>query len=118
MEKNKKDKLIEGGVSVASEVASTATGTIIGGVVGGPIGAIVGSVAGATFGAAITAIGQDIKERILSKAESRKINTVFSTAVAQINEYLKQGKQVRDDAFFESKINVYYGYFRTFAWKI
>lgn len=89
-------------VNEVGEVSIEATvGAVAGGALGGVGGAIVGSLAGKAFGI----IGKEIKERVLSHSENKKISTVFECAKNKIEERLDNGAVLRQDGFFDEKEN-------------
>lgn len=93
----KEYKLIEN----VGSVAGGAVGGVIGTVVAGPGGAVLGAFAGTLIENAIKKIGEDIKERKLSKAENKKVGSVYALASENISKKLIAGKTLREDSFFE-----------------
>lgn len=93
----KESKLIEN----VGSVAGGAVGGVIGTVVAGPGGAVLGALAGTLFENAVKKLGEDIKERKLSKAENKKVGSVYTLASENINKKLIAGKTLREDSFFE-----------------
>lgn len=91
---------IEGGSSIAGAILGGAAGAI-----GGPAGIVAGAIVGTVCEHLFSKIGNDIKERILSKSEDRKIETVFSRAAKRISEKLEAGKTIRQDDFFSESID-------------
>lgn len=93
----KESKLIEN----VGSVAGGAVGGVIGTVVAGPGGAVLGASAGTLIENAVKKLGEDIKERKLSKAENKKVGSVYTLASENINKKLIAGKTLREDSFFE-----------------
>lgn len=93
----KESKLIEN----VGSVAGGAVGGVIGTVVAGPGGAVLGALAGTLIENAVKKLGEDIKERKLSKAENKKVGSVYTLASENINKKLIAGKTLREDSFFE-----------------
>lgn len=82
-------------------VAGGAVGGIIGTVVAGPSGAVLGALAGTLIENAVKKIGEEIKERKLSKAEDKKVGSVYVLASENIAQKLLAGQTLREDSFFE-----------------
>lgn len=93
----KETKLIEN----VGSVAGGAVGGVIGTVVAGPGGAVLGAFAGTLIENTIKKIGEDIKERKLSKAENKKVGSVYALASENISKKLIAGQVLREDNFFE-----------------
>lgn len=93
-------KAIEFFVETGSEISGVLIGAAIGGVVAGPAGAVGGTV----IEKVISKIGTEIKERVLSKRENKKIGATATYALLKIKEKLDNGKELRDDNFFKEDI--------------
>lgn len=104
-QENTKKKLIENGADYVGSVASAGVGAAIGGTLAGLPGAVLGSLAGTAVEKAIQAIGAEISSRALSQSETRKVETVYTLAKEFIAENLNNNKKLREDDFFDEKIN-------------
>lgn len=102
---NTQKKLIENGADYVGSAASATVGAVIGSTLAGPVGAALGGLAGKAIEKAIQTIGTEIKHRVLSQAETRKVETVYTLAVEFITENLNNNKKLRKDDFFDEKIN-------------
>lgn len=100
-----KKKLIENGVDYVGSAASAAFGAAVGTVIAGPAGAVWGSLAGTTIEKVIQIVGAEISSRALSRSEARKVKTVYTLAKEFIAENLNNNKKLREDDFFDKKIN-------------
>ena len=97
---NKEDKIIDKVTEYGGAAASAAVGAGVGLLVAGPAGAVIGSLAGTTIENGVKKIGEEIKERKLSKSESKKVGSVYSLARENIAQKLGAGKTLRGDDFF------------------
>lgn len=100
-----KEKMIDSIADYGGAAAGAAVGAGIGTLVAGPFGAIGGALAGTVVERIFSKIGSDIKERMLSKSESKKIGSVITMASEKIRVKIKSGKQLRNDDFFDEKID-------------
>ncbi len=89
---NKVDFLIETGAAT--------TGAAVGAVVAGPAGAVVGAATGSLVQGALQFIGQEIKNRQLSKREEKKIGTLYDFAKQKVSSNIESGREIRKDDFF------------------
>lgn len=96
------DARIEKAIDLGGNVVGASAGAAIG-AVAGPLGVVAGAVVGTIAEQTIIFVGNEIKERILSKRESKRIGTVYQIAAEKINANLEAGKELRTDGFFESK---------------
>lgn len=65
-----------------------------------PLGALAGAIIGTTAEVAFVAIGSEIKDRVLSKSEEKRIGTVYHLASEKLNQRLDSGDRLRTDDFF------------------
>lgn len=100
-----KEKMIDSIADYGGTAAGAAVGAGIGTLVAGPVGAIGGALAGTVIEKVFSKIGADIKERVLSKSESKKIGSIITIASKKIQAKIKSGKQLRNDDFFEEKVD-------------
>lgn len=100
-----KERILDAVTEAGGSAASALIGAGIGTAVAGPVGTIGGALVGTAIERAILWAGKEIKERCLSKAEHRKIGTVFECATEKINFNLKAGKKLRNDDFFQDKFD-------------
>lgn len=98
---NKKDMILDSVSEYGGAIASAAVGAGIGAVVAGPAGVIGGALAGKAIENVFVVIGNEIKERHLSKTENRKIGDVYSAARLKIQNKLENGIPLRKDSFYE-----------------
>jgi hypothetical protein len=82
-------------------VAGGVVGGVIGTVVVGPGGAVLGALTGTLIENAVKKIGEEIKERKLSKAENKKVGNVYVLASENIAQKLLSGQKLREDGFFK-----------------
>jgi len=97
---DKLGKIVEGVPKYGGSAASAAVGAGIGTLIAGPIGTVTGAMVGTAVEHVIQFAGQEIKEKVLSKSEKRKIGTVYECAKEKINRNLDEGKTLRTDDFF------------------
>ena len=100
-----KKELIENGADYVGSAASAGVGAAIGGALAGMPGIVLGSLAGTAVEKAFQAIGAEISSRALSQSETRKVETVYTLAKEFIAENLNNNKKLREDDFFDEKIN-------------
>ncbi len=97
----KQKKIIETAAEYGGAAAGAAAGAGIGLVIAGPAGATLGAIAGTALEKAFLHIGKEITERKLSKAENKKVGSVYTLASENIDKKLIAGKTLREDGFFE-----------------
>lgn len=100
-----KKELIENGADYVGSAASAGVSAAIGGALAGLPGIVLGSLAGTAVEKAFQAIGAEISSRALSQSETRKVETVYTLAKEFIAENLNNNKKLREDDFFDEKIN-------------
>ena len=99
---DKRDEaLLDTFTEFGGSIASAVVGAGIGAAVAGPIGAVGGALAGKLIEKTFESIGIEIKERHLSKIESRKIGNVYYVAQAKIQDNLDKGIPLRQDSFYQ-----------------
>ena len=99
-------KKIINDITDMGEVAiSEVVGAGIGSVVAGPVGTIGGALLGTAVGKVMKRVMGDVAERTLSKRESQRIQTVIELAQEKIEKNIKDGKKIREDGFFEEKLD-------------
>ena len=98
---NKKETLLDSVTEYGGAITSAAVGAGIGAVVAGPVGAIGGALAGKAIEKVFEVIGNEIKERHLSKTENKKIGDVYLAAQLKIQNKLDNGVPLRKDSFYE-----------------
>lgn len=98
-----KEKVYDTATEISGTAASAGAGAAIGTLVAGPAGTVVGAIAGSVIEKVIVAGGKEIKEKVLSKNENRKIKTVFDLAKIKIAANIESGKKLREDVFFSDK---------------
>lgn len=100
---NKEDKTIEKIAEYGGAALNAAVGAGVGLVLAGPVGAVAGSLAGTVMENVVKKIGEEIKARKLSKAENKKVGSVYTLAKENIALKLNAGKMLRGDDFFTEK---------------
>ena len=95
-------QLLAAGSQIGSTAGGGAAGAIIGGLVGGPAGALIGGAANAAVSMAITRLGGEISERMLSSREKARVGFVMGHAIAIMNERIESGDSLRSDGFFDA----------------
>lgn len=90
-------EILETGSSVAGSVAGTALGLIM----GGPSGAFAGAVGGPLAGRTTLYLASEFKHRVLSQREEERIGGTMAFAIEKIQENIAEGKQLRQDGFFQ-----------------
>jgi hypothetical protein len=87
-------------------VATSTAGAIISGIVSANDPTLKGIITGSTLGAVITSglenIGQEMRNRFLSKKETSRIGSSFYFLLEKFDENIKNGKNVRKDNFFDN----------------
>lgn len=101
MENKDKGNKIEDVIESASAMGGAIAGGMVG-LVGGPAGVIVGVFAGSVVGNVLERAGKEIKDRLLSKSEEKKIQTVYDLTREKIQKRMGEGKSVRNDGFFSN----------------
>ena len=99
------NKIVDGIADIGGSVVGALAGAGIGAAIAGPVGVAGGAIAGTAIEKIFQRIGKEIHEKFLSKAESRKIETVYSCAKEKIESNLKDGKALRNDGFFSKKMD-------------
>ena len=100
-----KKQWIKDGIDCVSSAAGATVGAVIGGALGGPPGVVLGNLAGTALEKAFQAIGAEISSRVLSRSETRKVETVYTLAKEFIAENLNNNRKLREDDFFDEKIS-------------
>lgn len=90
---------------LVSSALGSATGAAIGVAIAGPAGAVGGAVVGTAVEHVTNKIGKEIRDRILSKSEERKVDAVFTEATDLIKKKIEQGCSPRQDGFFNAGEN-------------
>lgn len=98
----KKEKVIEKSFDIGGSLAGSLAGATVG-AVAGPLGIVAGALLGTAAEQAIIVVGNEIKDRILSKRESQRVGIVYQIAGEKINANIEAGKLIRDDGFFEDE---------------
>ncbi len=96
-EHKKAEKLLDAGTGLVSASVGAAIGLAV-----GPLGAVAGALTGTMVEHAFVFVGNEIKERILSKRENSRIQTTFQIAAEKINRNIEEGKKIRGDNFFKN----------------
>lgn len=75
-----KEKIVETISDVGGSTTSALVGAGIGAAIAGPVGIAGGAIAGTAIEKVFQRIGEEIKNRVLSKSENEKIETVYECA--------------------------------------
>lgn len=86
-------------IDMSSSIGGSLTGAAFS-LIGGPTGYFIGPVAGSIVEYFFKKAGKEIKDRVLSQSEERKITTVYNLAAEKIKTRLSDGDQIRQDDFF------------------
>lgn len=103
--KTVKEGLIQTGVDYLASTANSTVGALIGGAILGPAGAALGAIAGTTVQKVLETIGNEIQKRALSTSEAKKVGTAYSLTQKFIEEKLNNNRKLRNDDFFQNKVN-------------
>jgi hypothetical protein len=90
-------------VEFGAEIAGAAAGSAIGFVFAGPIGSVGGATAGPVLTKVLETVG-DFALRNLSRREKVKAGAGFIFAYSKVSQYLEQGRDPRNDGFFERDV--------------
>lgn len=101
MKKDNEEK-IDIAIDVVGNVVGQTAGTILGTAVAGIPGAAFGGAAGALVQSIFNRLGEDIKNRILSKKEEERIGNVMRMAFEKIQKNKYAGKKLRGSEFFDA----------------
>ena len=74
----------------------------MGSAIAGPVGALIGGLANAVVSIALTRLGGEISERMLSSREKARVGFVLGHAIAIMNERIESGDSLRSDGFFDA----------------
>lgn len=97
--------MIQTGVDYLASTANSTVGALIGGAILGPAGAALGAIAGTTVQKVLETIGNEIQKRALSTLEAKKVGTAYSLTQKFIEEKLNNKRKIRNDDFFQNKVN-------------
>lgn len=98
--KSKKTKEL---VELGAEIVGAAAGSAAGFLFAGPVGAVGGAAAAPVLAKALELIG-DVALRDLSRREKMRVGAGFVFASSKISQYLAEGRNPRDDGFFERDV--------------
>lgn len=101
MKKEEADNVLKELINAGSQITGSVSGAILGLSIGGVPGAIMGGSLGPTITNVMEVIGQEIRKRTLGPREEVRIGAVLTYAIKKINENIKEGKEIRNDGFFE-----------------
>jgi hypothetical protein len=90
-------------IQSGGEMAGAAAGAAIG-LIGGPGGVIGGAAAGAAMARILKRVGAEIRQRMLGPREEVRVGAVAAFAASAIAGALAEGRQLRDDGFFEERV--------------
>lgn len=87
-------------ISAGADITGGAVGGVIGFLLAGPIGAAVGGASGPAVTSVLKRIGLEIKERLISPREEKRIGAIIAYTVEKIKLRLERGAKLRADSFF------------------
>lgn len=99
------DHVIDGATEYGGAAMGAVIGAGVGSAVAGPLGTAGGALAGAVIENIMQWAGAEIKARCLSKAEARKVGSVYEKAKEKITEKLQAGEKLRTDGFIEDGVD-------------
>lgn len=102
MEKEKKEEILDTIIGTLGSASGAAVGAGIGLLCTGPAGVLLGALGGSAIETVFDNIGTEIKKRLLSKTENRRISTVYSEAISKVIKNYSEGKPLRNADFFEA----------------
>ncbi len=88
---------------ITASSGGAVVGALIGGLFAGPVGAAGSALVGTIVENVMNKVGEEVKDRYLSKKESERIGKVLTGSVNISNDRLLNGGQIRSDDFFEIK---------------
>jgi hypothetical protein len=91
--------LVEGGAEIAGGAVAAALGFLA----GGPISAAAFGASGAAAVFTLKRVGADVSARLIGPRERVRLGAVLALAAANIQERVRRGDTLRQDAFFERK---------------
>jgi len=92
-------------IGQGAKIAGGAVGAALGFFAGGPAGAAALGAAGSMVSEALAHIGDDVSQRMLGPREKVRVGGVLAMSAAKIQERLDAGEQIRDDDFFDKKVD-------------
>lgn len=101
-DENERNEKADSIIDMSSRIGGALTGAAIS-LIGGPTGYFIGPAAGPIVEYVFKKAGKEIKDRVLSQSEERKITTVYNLAAEKIKTRLLDGDQIRKDGFFETE---------------
>lgn len=99
------DEKIKKLITSGAEISGATIGGVLGFLAAGPVGAAIAGGGGVIISKALTRLGIEVKERILSPREEVRVGATISYVVEKIQENLSKGKVIRDDGFFEGEFD-------------
>jgi len=94
-------RTIEDLVRAGSGLIGASTGAALGALAGGPEGAIIGAAAGSLFASGVSAVANEVKERLLGPREIQRIGAALVAAVQHYEKAIAEGRTPREDGFFD-----------------
>lgn len=92
-------------IANSAEIVGGGIGAAMGFFAAGPVGAALFGSGGVLITKYLEKLGNDFAQRFLSQREKVRVGAVLAFASAKFQKYRKEGKQLRDDNFFEEKID-------------
>lgn len=96
------EKKIDIAIDITGNAMGQVAGAMVGTAIAGPPGAAAGGFAGAVVQSLFNKVGEDIKNRILSKKEEERIGKVMNMASEKIQKNKYSGKKLRKSDFFDA----------------
>ena len=88
---------------ISADVAGATVGGILGYLINDPMAPIYGTAAGVLLSHTIKRGLSEMRQRLLGRREVVRIDATFEFAAQKIKENIEQGKQLRQDDFFQEQ---------------
>lgn len=92
-------ELISAGADISGGLAEVAIGLFL----AGSAGAITGGAGGPLITNTIKLLAKEIKQRYIDKREEARIGATIAYALVEIENNIRNGRQIRNDGFFASQ---------------
>ena len=102
MSKKEKKDSVSHWISIATSTSGAVTSGIISAINPTLTGIIEASVFGTIITEGLQNVGEEMRNRFLSKKETTRIGSSFYFLLEQFDDNIKEGKKIRDDKFFDN----------------
>ncbi|MGF7119511.1 hypothetical protein [Methanobacterium oryzae] len=92
-------------INAGSDIAGNAIGAGVGFLISGPEGAVIGGISAPLLKYTFLHLASEIKNRVIGEREKVRIGATIAFAAEKIQENLEKGLKVRQDDFFEKKMD-------------